>query len=76
MTAQARARVGVDPVMGQVFVGPMTPGGVMIGVVPEGAMPDPSYMQPMRETPAFPQGDPAMFGQVRPDRSIIGIEGQ
>ena len=45
-----------------------TPEGVMTGISPFNGMPVIGNAPPV-----YPESDPSMFGQVRPDGSIIGV---
>jgi hypothetical protein len=56
---------------GHIYVGAYrTESGVVIAVDPITGMAANGYM------PRMPESDPSMFGQVRPDGSIIGVDGQ
>jgi hypothetical protein len=71
LSVTAQAGVAIDQ-YGNLYH--TTPGGVVTGVNPMTGMPVTGHVPPA--APAYPESDPSMFGQVRPDGSIIGIDGR
>jgi hypothetical protein len=67
----AQAQVLIDR-YGNTYVPDGAGGGFLVGVNPITGRPATGYMPVTR----MPESDPSMFGQVRPDGSIIGLDGQ
>jgi hypothetical protein len=72
----AQAQVIMYDQYGNPYAGPyvgshVTPGGVVTGINPYNGAVVTGHM-PAR--PAYPESDPSMFGQVRGDGSIIGLD--
>jgi hypothetical protein len=68
ITASAQAGVMIDR-YGRTYITTYTdPSGVTLGIDPSSGQTVHGY------TPMYPESDPSMFGQVRPDGSIIGLD--
>jgi hypothetical protein len=74
-----QAQVIMHDQYGYPYVGSnVTSGGIVTGADPYTGMPVTGYRTPggvvTGVTPSYPESDPSMFGQVRPDGSIIGLD--
>ncbi len=74
MSVGVQAQVMIDR-YGNTYLPLDEAGGIRVGVDPMTGGPATGYM-PIAPTAKMPESDPSMFGQVRPDGSIIGVDGQ